>query len=1255
MQWTDDQKRVIDSRGRNILVAAAAGSGKTAVLVERILTLITDPAHPADIDRLLVVTFTRAAAAQMRERIRAALEKRLDESPDDPVPARQLTLLPNARITTIDGFCSYVLRSYGASIGLEGGFRVADEGEMKLLREDTLKKMFEEEHEAGSPSYIEFMDTFAPGRSASAPAEMILKVYDTAFSGPDPDGWLTDCMNAPEDIRWENADHVLWMGEYLSDMHSLISRGLMLSKQNAELADSPAGPSAYIPAAQDSLELFLALDRARNDYESLRNILTSFSPVKLSSAKPLAGEDASLREPFKNTRASIKKIRESLLSDYLRYDAETLLESQRNSIPVLAELIRLVRRFREMFSAAKREKNLLDYNDLEQFSLRILTDADGHPTQAASELGDRYLAVMIDEYQDSNYLQEAVLLAVSRIARGEDNYFMVGDVKQSIYSFRQARPDLFMKKYDRGTTDHDRRIDLRSNFRSRREVIRSVNCIFRQIMRREVGGIDYDDDAALVYGAGEIYPEPAEEGRSTVLSDYQTECMLVYPSAADDGTPASARTGMETEAWAISDRILSLTGNTLLFDKKTGSARSAEYRDIVVLLRSMGEFAEILQETLRIRGIPVYTTRKTGYYTAQEVQAVLQYLAILDNPRQDIPLAAVLRSPFMRLDAREMAVIRTFADRQEKMPRASFWDCVQLYAEEGDEISLRDRLDAFLRDFAQYRESARRQPVHELIFRLISETGFADYVRALPGGPIRSGNLEMLITLAAEYEKTSYAGLYHFIRYVNELRKYDIDTGEAALTGEGGNAVRIMTIHSSKGLEFPIVILGQMHKQFNLTDLNKSVLIHPDCGIASDYLRLEDRVRIKTPAKQAIRRRLMKDAVGEELRVLYVAMTRAEQKLILSGIVKNGEALDKKKMPPDYDEVFLPEAVLSSALSFWDFVLPAAMRAAALPGTDPSLFRSSVSLPETAPGEPAPLRFAEISGNEIKQEVSDKNEKEAALFRKMQTADLSQPFSEALHQLLTERFSFHYPHEGLDRMPAKISVSELKAARYHDEEAFQVFDDPPVIPLIPAFMRDEPEALTGAGRGTVYHKFMELMDYGAAAGDAVPENAGAARPDSAEGTPDSTLREKINQEISRLKENGHLKEEEAAVIRTADIETFLRSPIGRRMADAAARGKLFRETPFTYSVPADTIDPSFPSSETILVQGVIDAWFTEGGRIILVDYKTDYVSSGSSEELLRKYRAQLLTYADALQRLTGLAVTEQYIYSFFFGEEIPVE
>ena len=1224
MQWTDEQQLVINSRGRNILVAAAAGSGKTAVLVERILTLVTDTEQPVDIDRLLVVTFTRAAAAQMRERIRASLEKRLDEAPEDALLSRQLTLLPNARITTIDGFCSYVLRSYGASIGLEAGFRVAEEGEMKLMREDILRRLFEEEHEEGRSSYIDFIETFAPGRSAAVPGELIQKVYDAAYAGPDPENWLMGAVSTPEDTRWENADRIPWMREYFEDIRVLISRGFELASRNAAMTDAPEGPSAYRPAAQQDLALFQSLHSAGDSYSDLRGILTSFSPVRLSGAKPKPDEDASYRERFKETRENIKKIRDSLLKNYLPYDAETMLGGQRDSLPVLKELIHLVRRFRELFSSAKREKNLLDYNDLEQYALRVLTDRDGRPTQAALELRDRFAHVMIDEYQDSNYLQEAVLTAVSRMDRGDNNYFMVGDVKQSIYRFRQARPDLFMEKYDRGSTGTDQRIDLHANFRSRKEIISSVNRIFRQIMRREIGGIDYDDDAALVYGAGGLYSGPAAKlcGKDAFSdkTDYRTECMLVYPPSSDDDSPSSARTAMETEAWAISDRILSLTRNTYLRDKDNGTDRLTEYRDIVILLRSMGSFAEILQDVLLIRGIPVCLTRKTGYYTAQEVQAVLQYLAILDNPRQDIPLAAVLRSPFMRLGAEDLARIRAFADRYGGMERALFLDCVRLYASEGDDISLKECLAGFLTRLNEYRDAARHLPIHELIFRLISETGFSDYVRALPGGPVRSANLEMLVTIAAEYEKTSYAGLYHFIRYVGQLRKYDIDTGEASPVGEGENAVRIMTIHASKGLEFPVVILGQMHKQFNLQDLNRTVLIHPTCGIASDYLRLEDRVRIKTPAKQAIRRRLVRDTVGEELRILYVAMTRAEQKLILTGVLKDEEALEKKKQYLGDAEAFLPETVLENAMSFSDFVLPAALRA----GADDCLL------------------FTKVYGSEILREVSEKNAEEVRLFRTMQNIDPETPYDEALHDLLAERFAFHYPYEGLDRMPAKISVSELKAARFHDEEAFRVYEEPPVIPLIPDFMKETQESITGAGRGTVYHKFMERMDYNAVSGS-VPSDASADR-----------SAEQIQSEIRRLISEHRLTQEEADVIRITDIERFLSSSVGHRMAAAAARGQLRRETPFTYAVPADTIDPAFPSSESILVQGVIDAWFPEDGGIILVDYKTDHVSSGRGEELAEKYRTQLLMYADALHRLTGEPVTGKFIYSFYLGEEIPV-
>ena len=1253
MSWTKDQQTVIDLRGTNILVAAAAGSGKTSVLVERILRLMLDEENPVDIDHMLVVTFTRAAAAQMKEKVRTALEQKADETPDDPRPSKQLALLAGAKITTIDGFCSYVLRSYGARIGLESGFRVADEGETKLLKADAVSALFEEEHQNGSPSFAHFMETFAPGRASSAPTDLLLALYEASSASPYPDKWLSGALPAPEEISWEHADRIPWMRFYCGEIMSLCARGYKLALSNRDLALRPDGPSAYRPVAKSEYALMKSLRDAGGDYPLIRRLLTDFTKLRLSSAKPKAGEDQSLREPFKNTRAKLEKILKTLREEYLLYDPDTLMEAQKATYPALSELVRLTRAFRDRYQAAKRDKNVLDYNDLEQYALRVLRDEEGNLTEAASELQDRFACVMIDEYQDSNYLQEAILTAVSRMNRGIPNYFMVGDVKQSIYSFRQARPDLFMSKYNRGNTETDRLIDLHANFRSRREVLYAVNSIFSQIMRKEVGDVDYDDAAALVYGSEDLYPEPpaAHSGSAGCPGDgfsrdqaapagsldgrdpydYTSECMIVYPPMTPDGKEASSRVRKEAEALAIAERIRRLTESTDIYDKKQKIYRRAEYGDIVILLRSLDSFAEILEQTLRRTDIPVYTTQKTGYFSAQEVQAVLSYLSILDNPLQDIPLAAVLRSPFVRLSAGELALIRMFGDRKKGNDKASFWECVQLYSEEGEDLFLRDRLSAFVRQYKAFRADARHLLIHELIFRIISRTGFSDYVRSMPGGIVRSGNLEMLITMAMEYEKTSYAGLFHFIRYINNLKEYKVDTGEAQTSSEGENAVRIMTIHGSKGLEFPIVFLARLDKKFNRQDLNQKVLIHPEYGIASNHIRLEDRIEVKTPARAAIRGKLKQEANGEELRVLYVAMTRAEQKLILSCPLKNRDALlDKKLLLPD-DELRLPEAYLAGAESFADFVLPSLLRRTDFPcRPDSSGSRMSGT------GRNEPWRILEMDMQDIRSSSEKRKEEGMSLFEELRLVDPEKTYCAPLHELYMERFHFHYPYEGLDRVPAKISVSELKAARYHDEETFQIYEEPAVIPLIPDFMKESPETLRGAARGTVYHKFMELLDYAAFA-DCVTHMQYAAA---------------VEAEISRLKTANHLTEEEAAVIRPDDIAHFLLSPIGQRMREAALRGDLFRETPFTYAVPADTVDSSYPSSENILVQGVVDAWLIESGTIILIDYKTDFVASGDPEELVRKYRTQLLVYADALSRLTGLPVTEQYIYSFYLEQAI---
>ena len=1234
MNWTKEQEDVIRLRGTTMLVSAAAGSGKTAVLVERILSRITDPDDPADIDRLLVVTFTRAAAAEMRERIADTLAQRIEAAPDDLRLSRQLSLLPAAMITTIDGFCSYVVRSYGHTTGIDTARRIAQDGEAKALAGSVADELLENSYADQPEGFRIFAETFAPGKTDKTLAGLLLTIASHAESAPDPKA----CLARYEALLSDDVpfSETPLYAAHLAAALEAAEEGRVLAEKLLALTKEPAGPSAYRPCAEAECALFTALSECGTDHDGLRRTLLYYTPPRLSSAKPKPGEDPLLRDTFKEMRARIKEIREDLLSTYFLHSLSDAEENDRLSLLPLRTLVRLTQEYLAHYDEAKQKKGILDFSDIEHEALRILTGPDGAPTAAARELSERFSEVYVDEYQDSNQLQEAILSAV--LHEKKDNYFMVGDVKQSIYRFRKADPSLFLEKADRFRSgDGGVRCDLTRNFRSRPEIIAAVNAVFSAAMRREAGGVPYDEAAYLRPGA-EYPPYPGEEDGAP--SPFLCEAHLIYDPHEDDDTPFGARDRQNAEAYVIGCRIREMLEWEVIYDREKGAYRPVRYGDIVILLRSAQAVGDAFAETLTRMGIPVFITRKTGYFDAEEVQTVLNYLSVLDNPRQDIPLAASLRSSIADFSASDLAVIRAAAPAapttapavpssapaaEEAAPSGtpsgtvplSFYDCVLHYAAHGSNELLRARLRAFLDLTAELRERSKRLPVHLLLWELYDRTGYAAYAAAMPDGAQRTANLSMLIAKATEYERTSYEGLYHFIRYIRELKSYEVDFG-ASPNVTDGEAVRLMTIHGSKGLEFPVVFVSGLGRGLNRGDVNAAVLVHPKCGLASEAVDTALRVRIPTLRRALLRQLLLDEENGEELRVLYVALTRARQKLILTGTLKDREKTEslKKSLGPDGR---LPVSYLRKSQKPFDFLLPQLL------AKDCSSFLSVREWDAPAAAE---------AGQE---EACEKEALTASLQTDPGTPDPA----------LSERYGWRYPYGG--GVPAKVSVSELKAKSYPHEDSYLPYEAPPVIPYLPSFLRTETD-LSGADRGTLYHRFLQHFDYlvlpssGAAQG-------GAAQAETAE---DVLFRAAVDAEKDRVVREGYFTEAEIPIVRTDDILAFLASPIGIRMHRAARSGQLRRETPFTIAIAADRVDPAYPENENVLVQGVVDAWFYEGGKIILVDYKTDRVTSADGDDLVRKYALQLSLYKEALSGILEVPVRESWIYSFALRKAIPL-
>lgn len=1260
VSWTTEQQQVIDLRNRNILVSAAAGSGKTAVLVERIVKIITDKNHPVDIDHLLIVTFTNAAAAEMRERIGNAIEKALDEQPGNEHLLRQLTLIHNAQITTIDSFCLYVVRNHFHEIDLEPNFRIGDEGELKLLREDVLGRVLEQNYEEPSEAFSDFVEGYASGRTDVALNEMILQLYEFSRSYPWPEKWLDSFVGAYRIETREELDRAEWLAPLTENICFVLKDCEQLLKQALAITQQDDGPDMYEKAVQSDLEKYEGLSRLTSFCE-LSGALSDIKYDRLASSRGFEGDPDKL-ELVKSLREQAKDVVKKLCKQYFFCSPEMMIEQLERTEPMLEEVVRLTKQFADEFAAAKRRKNLVDFHDVEHFALQILVDEETEKAKkTAEEFRDTFEEIMIDEYQDSNEVQETLLRSISREERGENNIFMVGDVKQSIYRFRLARPELFMKKYDSYSLEESttQRIDLHKNFRSREEVLTCTNDIFYKIMARSLGNVEYDAEAALYPGAS--YPVSADFIPEILLADSNDE-LLEDTELTDKKT---------LEAKIVAEEIKHLMKTQQVTDKAAGTLRAAHYSDIVILLRSLSGWADSLVEVLNGNGIPAHTVSSTGYFSTVEVQTVLSMLRLLDNPRQDIPMAAVLRSPMAGLTDEELAVLR-LEDGSVPFHEAVLELAEGLYEEDGQkeisdseadrkqgrnadektenhiEITAHRKLLKFYKKYKQLRQLVPDTPIHELIEIILRETGYGHYVAAMPAGNRRTANLNMLLEKAAAYEKTSYKGLFHFVRYIDELQKYDVDFGEADMVGENEDVVRIMSIHKSKGLEFPIVIVSGMGKNFNKQDTRSKMVLHPELGIGLDYMDGKKRIKSPTIAKKAIAKQIDLENLGEELRVLYVALTRAKEKLILTGTLKDA---------PEKLEFFRQQANLSKAADrplsyltregasgYLDWILPAVL----------------------SYGDKYPVRIVEAA-ELVLDEVENQLEQNEDLTERIGEIKAADP---QLVGQLKQRFSQRYPYQVDVLRKNKYSVSELKHRAMREkfeaeqEETIPAFLEEPVTPTIPLFIQrqgsvEQETPNRGALRGTAVHRVMECYDFAS--------------------------EKSVHEQMEAMEKEEKITADMRALVKEQIVADFVSSETGRRMALAQRGGALYREKPFVMGFTEEELEnygfgvgSNTDSCENIyektdsdqekeeqqkvrheedltLIQGIIDVFWIEKDGIVLLDYKTDRVQQ--TKELIDRYETQLKLYADALERVFAarkLKVKEILIYSFFLEQLITL-
>jgi ATP-dependent helicase/nuclease subunit A len=1271
-KWTDEQLTAINARDCNLLVAAAAGAGKTAVLVERLIRRITDSQDPVDVDRLLVVTFTKAAAAEMKERIGLAIARELNKNPDSRHLNRQVTLLNRASVTTLHSFCLDVLRRYFYRIDLDPAFRVADDTEAALLKAETLEDLFEERYAVGDGDFLALVDAYGGDRDDGRLAGMVLNLYEFSNSNPWPAAWLDSLAGHYEPAEGTVIDQLPWIAAVRDWVRLQLTGCRSALEQAARLVRSPGGPAVYLDNILADSQLINELTAAGSWEQQYQ----AFSACKFSQLKRCGKDvDEGLKDRVKKLRDEVKAKIKKLGEEFFSRPPVELLADLRRVAPLVKTLAGLTLEFAGRYRQAKAARILVDFADLEHCCLEVLLESGSGPehiipSPVALELREYFAEVLVDEYQDINAVQETILRLVSRQETPTPNMFMVGDVKQSIYRFRLAEPALFLEKYrnyPREAGDPDLGVDLARNFRSRQEVVDAVNFVFRQLMTEQAGEIAYDEKAELVCGAHYL---PGCEGVMTAAGP--VELHLIEKQAAgggaaeaddgewdgiagvseDDGpavdgsgagnTLAEELADMDAarqEARIVARRIRQLVHGTTdnpgpeacVFDKGVGGYRPVQYGDIVVLMRAPGSAANIYLEEFRQAGIPAYADVGSGYFAATEVEVMMALLKVVDNPRQDIPLAAVLRSPVVGLTGEELAAIRLAVS-------GDFYDALRYKAEnplqETGSEPLQQKISAFLTRLDQWRTLARQGSLADLIWRLYNDTGYYAYVGCMPGGAQRQANLRALYDRARQYEATTFRGLFRFLRFVEKFRESGHDLGAARALGENEDVVRVMSIHKSKGLEFPVVIVAGLGKQFNVSDLREPALLHKELGIGLPVVDTELRLTYPSIAWEAIKRRLHFEMLAEEMRILYVALTRAREKLILVGSVRD---LTKSAVRwcehVSYPGWQLPDAELVTGRTFLDWLGPVVAR------HPDGLPLRRLAMTADEPGMPIaadPSRWQVFFWNPadcipVMEEAPADPAEAMARVRELTPVEAGAGCVETVDRYL----SWQYPYMNIVGKPAKAAVTEVKR-RFAGED-----DDGPegaarvkALTARPRFLQGT-TGLTAAERGSAMHLVMQHLDL---AGDLTTEG--------------------IKTQLAGMLARELLTAEQAAAIDTAAIAGFFAGAVGRRVLQAAAfkASAVKRELPFTMAVPAGQIYPDIPADngDKVLVQGVIDCLIEEGDGLVLIDYKTDRVTPETIAALTAGYRGQMNLYARAVETVLNRPVRERYLYFFAAGEVIPV-
>ena len=1225
-KWTKEQSEVISHRKGNLLVSAAAGSGKTAVLVEHVIDRLLDKEHPISLSSVVLMTFTEAAASEMKERIKARLKEAFLEN-RDPHIEREIAELPNANISTIDAFCKRLIEENYTSLGIEPNFRIGEKNELALLKEDIVEELLEEEYGKKEESFLSFVDRYSTGKQDKGIQEIIVKLYYLAVASPFPEKYLKALS--------ENSSSA-WKNYLLESIRKRVEEAIEMLTEAIRICTEEGGPSEYLAAVEEDYQSLLRVKAGailRRTIEEIQAI--SFSRIKNSKAER--------KEEVKGRRNAAKALVQKWQKNYILIPEEIEKKAETEGKTLLQEAIRLTLLFYARYQKEKLERNLLDFSDLEHFALKLLyTEKDGELrfSTLADELAQEYTEILVDEYQDSNMVQEYLVSALSKERFSEGNVFQVGDVKQSIYRFRMARPELFLRKY---YDESYPKIFLQKNFRSLKGVIDAVNACFFRIMKKELGGIEYDRDSSLFQGREEKEDTDSqtellllekEENKPEKKKGEQTEEEKAKGKKEEKQGEKGGEAGLEKES------DLQLECRMIASRVKELHKKNIQYKDMVILLRSPKKVAKEMVDIFSEEGIPSFAVSSDGYYSQVEVETVLAMLSVIDNPKQDIPLAAVLHSPMFHFTDEELCSLKlAYGSLTEALcmsaeaisdgnfcsenqcsgnARSETVSGENLCSEKKNALQVQSPLGKDLckkwKDFCtkleRYRKLSRNLRVHELLTLLYEETSYYLYASALPMGEKRRANLDQLIEDALQFEKGSFSGLFYFIRYIEKAKQKEYDEGEANIYSENDDLLRIMSIHQSKGLQFKVVFLSSLQKNFNKQDLRESILLDEELGMASPYLDQETRIKYPSLQLSAIKEKMEEENQAEELRLLYVAMTRAEEKLIMTGVVKNLASYMEKH--PVNEDIKMED--IRGAKSYLDFIMLAFSRS----------FTESLENPL--------VKLCTFT----REALSEKKEEEEG--EKFSVRDALYSYLAENHEKTEEEevwdkdFSYRYDHEESTHLYPKYAVSLLKkqaieAVKEQGDKEGETGGESEELSDAEKSRKngqvherntEKREKGLGAKIGDSFHHALALFDY--------------------------------NKGLEQLP--AILGEEELSLLNKEQFQTFLSSSLGECFKKAFQEKRLFREMHFMRALPFRALFPDRKEEDEVLLQGIVDAFIVEDDGIILVDYKTDRVKS--EEELRERYRKQIMLYSDALEAILGKRVKRRVLYSFYLAKEVEI-